>query len=121
MLIYLPQWSVLSEGHCSQFFYPYIRNTGEVISQLWLYTIDREIFVTCLGGENQTRKIIAHITYNVHSWPATVGAKKSSCSVSITLAYSTGQRKVKRVPRNLRVYYAGTLLFYAECGDSLHV
>ena len=35
--------------------------------------------------------------------------------------YSTGQRKVKRVPRNLRVYYAGTRLFYAECGDSLHV
>ena len=35
--------------------------------------------------------------------------------------YSTGQRKVKRVPRNLRVYYAGTRLFYAECGDSLRV
>ena len=35
--------------------------------------------------------------------------------------YSTGQRKVKRIPRNLRVYYAGTRLFYAECGDSLRV
>lgn len=36
-----PSGAYCPKGHCSQFFYPNIWNTGEVISQLWLYIYHR--------------------------------------------------------------------------------